>query len=253
MNAGHISALTDGVPRMDTCSQLHQLQIWKLLQHEGKIVCPEGLNGELESLQLTFPELPIWDTATPSEHFLELQLLEVDLHSAQPEGMTTTTQLSTTTLVQTYSLTDTFEPPYDITMTINLHLQGALEWLQQASSAASTPVSQHSMPRRGPPSVALGAPSSTEGRENPLGQKETDSTIPASAAMLTQTPLWVVTPGDTPSLAHTIHQLLQLTLPQTPEMVSIPSISQPQATPRVKLAEVTDELLQLQERMNVAL
>ena len=48
-----------------------------------------------------------------------------------------------------------------------------------------------------------------------------------------QMPPWAVIPGDAPSFTHTIHQLLQPTLPQTPEVVSISFISQPLATPRV--------------------
>ena len=64
---------------------------------------------------------------------------------------------------------------------------------------------------------------------------------------------WVATPGDTPSFTHTGHPLLQLTVPQTLEMVGISFISQPQATPRVRPAGLTNELLQLQERMNAGL
>ena len=67
----------------------HQLQICKLLQHKDRVVCPEGLNGKLEALQFTFPELHLWDAATPSEPFQELQLLEMDLSSVQPESMAT--------------------------------------------------------------------------------------------------------------------------------------------------------------------
>ena len=58
---------------------LHQLQVCKLLQHEGRVVCPEGLNCELEALQFTLLELPLWDMATPREPFQEPQLLEVGL------------------------------------------------------------------------------------------------------------------------------------------------------------------------------
>ena len=74
-NKGDISTMTDGTPSTDTHSQLHQLQVQKLLQHEGRVVCLKGLNGELEALQFTFPELPLWDAAAPSESFWELQLL----------------------------------------------------------------------------------------------------------------------------------------------------------------------------------
>ena len=139
MNKGHISTMMYGVPSMDTHGQLHQLQVCKLLQYKGKLVCPEDLNRDLGALQFTFPELPHWDVATPSEPFQEPQLLEVDLCSAQPEGMTTAIQAPTTTPVLTYSLADTIEPPCDITMAVNLHLKGALEWLQWASSTALAP------------------------------------------------------------------------------------------------------------------
>ena len=170
----------------------------------------------------------------------------MDLHSAQPKSVTTAIQAPTTTLVLTYSLADTIEPPCDIAMAINLHLQGALVWLWWASPTALAPVSQHSTPRREPPSVALGAPPFGDGTEDPPGLMGTESSI-------MQMPPWVTTPGDPPSFTHTIHQLFQLTLPQTLEVASISSISQPQAIPRVRLARLTDELLQLQERMNVAL
>ena len=68
-NEGHISAMMHGVPSADAHGQLHQPQLYKLLQHGEKVVCLEGLNGDLEALQLTFPELPLWDTAASSEPF----------------------------------------------------------------------------------------------------------------------------------------------------------------------------------------
>ena len=129
-NEGHVSAITDGMPSMDTHVWLHQLQIWKLLQHKGMVVGPEGLNSELEALQFTFQELPLWDTSTPSEPICKPQLIEVDLGSMQPERVMTTSQAPTTTSVLPPSLATTIEPPCDITMAINLQLQGALEWLQ---------------------------------------------------------------------------------------------------------------------------
>ena len=71
-NEGHNSAMMDGAHSTDAHGWFHQLQIWKLLQHKGKVVCPEGLNGELVALQFTFPELPLWDVAAPSEPLQEL-------------------------------------------------------------------------------------------------------------------------------------------------------------------------------------
>ena len=47
LSEGHISAMTDGTPSTNACCQIHQLQVQKLLQHGGWIVCLEVLNGEL--------------------------------------------------------------------------------------------------------------------------------------------------------------------------------------------------------------
>ena len=42
---GHIGVMTDGIPSMNACSCLDQLQVQKLLQCEGWVVFPEGKNG----------------------------------------------------------------------------------------------------------------------------------------------------------------------------------------------------------------
>ena len=138
-NEGHISTMMDGTPSVDANGQLHQLQIHKLLQHGEKVVCPEGLYGDLEALQFTFLELPLWDATAPGEPFGEPWFLEVDLGHVQSESMTTTIQAPTTMLVLTHSLADTIETHQDITMAINWHLQGVLEWLQQSSFTAFHP------------------------------------------------------------------------------------------------------------------
>ena len=153
--------------------------------------------------------------ATPNDPFQEPWLLEVDLCNAQQEGMTTAIQAPTTTPVLTYSLADTVEPPHDIAMAINLHLHQALEQLQWASPAALAPVSQCSLPRREPPSAALGAPASADGTEDPLKLMGMESSI-------IQMLLWVATPNDAPSFTHIIYQPLQLTLPQTREVAASP-------------------------------
>ena len=43
---GCISTMMDGICSVNACGQLHQLQLWKLLQHGDSVVFPEGLNGE---------------------------------------------------------------------------------------------------------------------------------------------------------------------------------------------------------------
>ena len=42
LNEGHVSTMMDDAPGVDACGWLHQLQIHKLLHHEGRVVCPEG-------------------------------------------------------------------------------------------------------------------------------------------------------------------------------------------------------------------
>ena len=103
--------MKDSVPNANAYGQLHQLQVCMLLQHREKVVCPEGLNRDLEALQFTFPELPLWDATTPSKPFREPQFLEVYLGHVQPEGMATVIQGPITIPALTHSLADTIEPP----------------------------------------------------------------------------------------------------------------------------------------------
>ena len=64
---GHISGMTDGAPSTDACGQLHQPQVCKMLQYKDLVVCLEGPNGQMEALQFTFKELPLWDAAAPGK------------------------------------------------------------------------------------------------------------------------------------------------------------------------------------------
>ena len=69
---GHIGITTEGLPSTNTCSHLDHLQVWRLLQCRGQVVCPEGLNGSLKGLLFDFKELPLWNAATqmnlPQDH-----------------------------------------------------------------------------------------------------------------------------------------------------------------------------------------
>ena len=74
---GHISVMIDGMPSMNACDHLSQLEVCKLLQCGDQVVCPKGLNGELEPMQFTFSEPPIWNKDALSKPTCELLLLEV--------------------------------------------------------------------------------------------------------------------------------------------------------------------------------
>ena len=64
---GHLGIMTDGIPSMNACGHLDQLQVWKLLQCSGWVVCPEGLNGSLRGLLFDFEEILFWNVATADE------------------------------------------------------------------------------------------------------------------------------------------------------------------------------------------
>ena len=51
-----MNAMIDGMPSMNACGCLSQLEVCKLLQCGDQVVCPGGLNGQLEPMQFTFPE-----------------------------------------------------------------------------------------------------------------------------------------------------------------------------------------------------
>ena len=53
---GHISVMIDGAPSANASGCLSQLEVCKLLQCGDQVVCPKGLNGELELMQFSFPE-----------------------------------------------------------------------------------------------------------------------------------------------------------------------------------------------------
>ena len=100
---GHIGVMTGGLPSMNTCGHLHQLQV---------VVCPEGLNQSLESLLFNFKELPLWSMANADESIND---------RCGPEQCST----------QDFPSTRAEDP-------LSLNLRGMLEQLQWASPAAPT-------------------------------------------------------------------------------------------------------------------
>ena len=200
-NKGHIGTMMDGVHSTNACHQLHQLQVWKLLQYSDSLVFPEGLNREPKALQTSFQELPLWNAATTDGPPWDLPMIEVILG-----GMP---------ILHRYHPLPSIKPPWYITMVLNLHLQGALEQLQWTSSATYSPASYHSMPRRKLPSVALGAPPSTRA-EDPLSLEGMDSAISTLMATSSKVSQGEVTPGHIPSIIQVSHS------PSPPSTVSGP-------------------------------
>ena len=113
------------------------------------MVCPGGLNAGLNALVFDFKELPLWKVATAGESTRDPSMTEVDLCCMIPEA------ISTTPVTPHFSA---IKPQPNITETLTLHIQGALERLQQTIPTTSVPISKHSSPWREVPLVALGAP-----------------------------------------------------------------------------------------------
>ena len=76
---GHIGTMTGNLPSQNTCSHLHQLCMWQLLQCRSWVVCPDGLNGGLEPLMFNFKELPLWNRANVGESSRDPSMMDVDL------------------------------------------------------------------------------------------------------------------------------------------------------------------------------
>ena len=113
-------------------------------------------------------------------------MIEVDLCSIKPEAISTT---------PAPPLFSAIEPWPNITETLNLHIQRALEWLQQTSPTTFMPVSQHNTPRRRLPSAALGAPPFTR-VEDLLGLERADSAMPELMATSSQALQCAAMPDD---------------------------------------------------------
>ena len=63
----------------NACRCVCQLQVCKLLQYGGHVVCPKGLNGGLEPVLLSVPQQPIRDMNTISRLVCKSLWLQVDL------------------------------------------------------------------------------------------------------------------------------------------------------------------------------
>ena len=190
-----------------------------------------------------FKELPLWDAASADKPAWDLSFIEVYLSITEPKAT------DTTPIPPPFS---DIETPHDISAAFNLHLQGALKWLQWTSLTTSAPISQHSMPGRKAPSATLGAPLSSRA-DDPLGLEGMDSAIPDPMATSSQAYPHVAKPESIPSIIQVSHSPSLPTMMKTPKAASISPTPQSQAPPRANPADLSNEVLWLQGGMNVAL
>ena len=240
---GHLGVLTEGKPQRNLCGLLHQLQAWRLLQCRKWVVWPGGLNAGLKVLVFDFEELPLWNVATTGEAAWDPSMIEVDLCSTKPKA------ISTTLVPPVFSA---IESQPNIAKTLNLHIQGVLEWLQQTSPTTSMPVSQHSTPGKKLPSVALGAPPSTR-VEDPLSLEGADSAMPKLMATSSQVFQHVALPDNILTTIPISHSPSPPPRLKTLIVTSVPFTPWLETCPRVDPGTLSEEALQLQREMNVAM
>ena len=229
----HLGILMEGEPQRNPCNLLHQLQAWRLLQYGKWVVCPGGLKAGLNALVFDFKELPLWNMATAGEAARDPSMIEVDLCSMKPKAISTT---------PVPPLFPTIEPQPNITETLNLHIQGALEQLQQTLPATSMPVSQHSTPRRKLPSMALGAPPPTR-VEDPLGLEGADSSAAELLPTSSQALQHMAMPDDIPTTVLISHSPFPPPASKTLTVASIPSTPQSGTHPRADQGTLSKEVL----------
>ena len=137
---------------------------------------------------------------------------------------------------------------------LRLNLRGALEQLQQATPAPSSPL-QYITSRAQLPSTALGAPIQAGETENSPRSVGTEPVIPTLVVTLPQTSPWATPPGGSPSSAQSTIKVTKpfwLTGPRTLEAGSMPYIKWPPVSLEGEPTSLSKELLQLQEEMKTA-
>ena len=63
----YISILVDGAPSRSVCGHLSQLEVHQLLHLGGVVIYPGGLNGGLEPVWVTLPNLLLWKMGSTRE------------------------------------------------------------------------------------------------------------------------------------------------------------------------------------------
>ena len=116
------------------------------------------------------------------------------------------------------------------------------------------------MPKKQPPSAALQAPPAAKESEDPFRPEGMDTVTSVPMVIFTATiPIMMQRSPQAPiptgafSSTHVPAQTLQPILPKTLQMMSLPFITWPQVPTKGRLTGFPGELLQLQEKMNMAL
>ena len=247
----NIGAMTDSMPSTNACSQLHQLQVWKSLQHSSWVAWPEGLNGELETLQFTFKSyhsgmLPPWmNLPGPTSNRVGPQQCPAWQHDNHPS-----------------------DSHYHIGATpFSSHLCWAFLWHHHGHQPVAPgglgaaavgfphhldPVSLHSMPNKRDAISSLGGSDSMWSNRGSLWTQWGGPNHPSPDGK----PYSGVTVGRHTRRCTQYHSHQPLTNPanhaKNPKASSTFPIPQLQAPPRVDPARLPEEVLWLQGQMNVA-
>ena len=142
---GHKSVMIDGASSTNTCGCLNQLEVHKLLQCGDQVVCPKGLNGELEPMQSTFSEPPVWNMDALSKHAHEPRFLWINLSSMKQRDEAPVTLVPPTSSVPPSSTHPATNYPCEAATSMTTELQGLLSW---ATLDTSELAPEHTTPRR---------------------------------------------------------------------------------------------------------
>ena len=246
-NKGHLSTMVDGAPCRSTCGHLCQLEVCKLLQCGDQVVYPKGLNGDLEPVQTLLSGSLIWGMDTLGEPTCEPSFLLVDLScvtlgdhtpKAPAPCRTSTPPPSPHSATECPSSTGTHP-----SMATKLH-----EFLSWAMLDTSSQASWGTTPGR-PTSVALGNAPTSRVEDLPELKRPVLAIPKPVATFQLASPQADMLDDTVPSSCLQLFVPLIL-LPETPEVVSIPTEPPSKKPTGADTGALPNEVLHLQGEMN---
>ena len=210
-------------------------------------MCPEGLNRGLEPVQISILQLPMYDMNTlgrPVHESLELrmylpQAMPSDKMPFFPGPCKVSTAPSSSCLAG--------ESPNEEANCIGMATK-LRELLSLMVLDTSGPASGDSTPRR-PTSVAWVTPSTIR-QKDLLRPDQPDLALPKLVTISQQVLPQVARPDVTIPVSHLPSSTVIL---ETPKATSVPAILQPRACPGMDPSILSNDVLQLQEKMNRAI